>query len=98
MSEKTRLETNEKRLAIYERDGGRCRYCGLPVAVNDFEVAHRIARAKWAVVKYSKEVIEHPLNKACTHRGRCNSGMLITFNPEAREKLVAEIRMAIKGE
>jgi hypothetical protein len=89
--ERQRLETHEQRLAIYERDGGICQFCGKPVDINSFQVAHRIARADWTIKKYGREIIEHPLNKACTHAGKCNDGMLITFRPVEREVLVDEI-------
>jgi hypothetical protein len=89
--ERQRLETHEQRLAIYERDGGICQFCGKPVDINSFQVAHRIAAAKWCYKKYGKEVIDHPLNKACTHAWACNDGMLITNNPVEREKLVDRI-------
>lgn len=86
------LDKQQERLAIYYRDGGICQHCGRPVGINEFQLAHRIARAKWAIKKYGLEVIEHPLNKATTHAGRCNDGVLITFRPVEREKLVARIR------
>ena len=47
--------------------------------------------------KYGREVIEHPLNKACTHPGACNDGMLITFRPVERERLAQAIREKISG-
>jgi 5-methylcytosine-specific restriction endonuclease McrA len=89
--ERSRLETHEQRLAIYERDGGICAYCGKPVDINSFTVAHRIARTVWTLKKYGREIIEHPLNKACTHAGACNDGMLVTNNPIEREKIVIAI-------
>ncbi len=85
----------EMRLRIYRRDNGVCRFCGDPVDEGDFEIAHRIAEVDWAIEKYGWNVIDHDLNKALTHRDRCNSGMLITFNPVEREKLVSEIREVI---
>lgn len=90
------LDKQAERLQIYYRDGGICQYCGRPVGINEFQLAHRIARAKWAIKKYGLEVIEHPLNKATTHAGRCNDGMLISFKPVQREELVEKIREAIR--
>lgn len=89
------LDKQAERLQIYYRDGGICQYCGRPVGINEFQLAHRIARTKWAVRKYGWEVIEHPLNKLVTHAGRCNDGVLITYRPVQREELVAKIREAI---
>lgn len=93
--ERARFETHEERLAIYARDCGICQYCGRPVDINSFQVAHRIARTKAMLKKYGREVIEHPLNKACTHPGACNDGVLITFNPVARKALIDKILEAI---
>jgi hypothetical protein len=89
--ERQRLETHEQRLAIYERDGGLCQFCGKPVDINSFQVAHRIARTVWTLKKYGREVIEHPLNKACTHAGKCNDGVLITNRPMECEALIDRI-------
>jgi hypothetical protein len=89
--ERQRLETHEQRLAIYERDGGICQFCGKPVDINSFQVAHRIARTVWTLKKYGREVIEHPLNKACTHAGNCNDLIQVTNNPIEREKIVVAI-------
>lgn len=95
--ERQRLETHEQRLAIYERDGGICQYCGKPVDINSFQVAHRIARTKWAIKLYGADVIEHSDNKACTHPGACNDLIQITNNPVERENLAQEIREKIDG-
>jgi hypothetical protein len=89
--ERQRLETHEQRLAIYERDGGICQFCGKPVDINSFQVAHRIARTVWTLKKYGREVIEHPLNNACTHAGTCNDCLQVTNNPIEREKIVIAI-------
>ena len=89
--ERQRIETHEQRLAIYERDQGICQFCHKPVDINSFQVSHKIAAAVWCYKKWGKEIIDHPLNKACTHPGKCNDGMLITFRPIERERLVDEI-------
>ena len=86
------VDKQAERLQIYYRDGGICQYCGRPVGINEFQLAHRIARAKWAIKKYGLEVIEHPLNKLVTHAGKCNDLVLITYRPVQREELVAKIR------
>ena len=92
MSERERMETYEQRLEIYNRDEGICRYCGEPVSVHEFQVAHIIANTVWANKKYGKGVIDHPMNKACTHPGKCNDLVQITNNPVAREELADKIR------
>ena len=88
---KTKLDVYEERLELYKRDKGICQYCKKPVSINEFEVSHIIADAKWARKKYGTCVIDHPMNKACTHRGRCNDGMLITFNPVKANELADKI-------
>jgi len=95
--ERQRLETHEQRLAIYERDGGICQFCHKPVDINSFQVAHIIARVKWAVKLYGADVIEHMDNKACTHAGACNDLVQITNRPVEREALAKEIREKISG-
>jgi len=95
--ERERLETYEQRLKIYERDEGTCRYCKKAVDINSFQVAHLISRSKWCIKLYGSEVIEHMDNKATTHPGACNDGVLITFDPVAREKLAQDIREKISG-
>lgn len=95
---KTQIDIYEERLEIYNRDNGICQFCEKPVSINEFQVSHRIANAKWARKKYGAEVIDHPLNKACTHSGRCNDGVLVTYNPCAAESLARSIRETIHRE
>jgi len=95
--ERARLESHEQRLAIYARDCGLCAYCGRPVDINSFTAAHRIARTKAMIHKYGHDVIEHPMNKACTHPGACNDLIQCTNRPVERENLVQVIRAAIEG-
>lgn len=91
----TSLEKHEERLQIYARDRGICQFCKKPVSINEFQVAHIIANAKWARKKYGSAVIDHKTNKCCTHPGKCNDGVLITFKPvEAKmhaDKIFKEI-------
>jgi len=98
MSERKRLEQHEERLEIYYRDKGICRYCNLPVSINEFQVSHIIANAKWARKKYGSDVIDHPMNKACTHSGKCNDGILITFCPSEAKELAEKIRDELSKE
>jgi hypothetical protein len=95
--ERERLETHEQRLRIYERDQGVCRYCKKAVDINNFQVAHIIAACKWAIKLYGKDVIEHSMNKACTHAGACNDLIQITNKPVERDRLANMIRDYISG-
>lgn len=90
--ERSRLEVYEERLAIHTRDLGICRSCGRPVGVNSFQVAHRIANTVANRKRYGAEIIDHPLNKATTHAGRCNDAMNCGFNPEKCREIVEAIR------
>lgn len=85
------LDAQEEREAIYRRDGGICQTCKKPVAFDAFELAHRIANTKANRRRWGAEIIDHPLNKATTHRGRCNSATNIGGNPGACAELVDRI-------
>ena len=94
-TEKQRRDQWEERLAIFKRQHGICAHCGNPLDINDFEIAHRIMNGKWCVEKYGREIIDHPLNKAATHCGRCNSGVLITYSHVKVSALVEQIKAQI---
>ena len=85
------LALYEERLAIYSRDGGICQACGNRVGVNEFEVAHLIANTKVNRKRFGSHIIDHRLNKATTHAGRCNSAMNIGNNPGKCAELVRQI-------
>lgn len=90
--ERKRFEQHEERLEIYTRDRGICQACGQFVDINSFEVAHRICSSVANYKHWGAAVIDHPLNKATTHRGRCNSSMNIGFNVIESNKLAVKIR------
>lgn len=87
----TNLERHEARMKIYYRDRAMCQACGKPVTIHEFQVAHRIADTKANRKKYGGMVIDHPLNKAATHPGRCNDAMNCGFNPVACALLVGKM-------
>lgn len=92
------LDREEERIAIYNRDHGRCQHCGVPVSWGEFELAHRIADSVAMRKKYGAEIIDHPLNRCVTHRGDCNAAVLVTHNPVERENLIDEILAQIDKE
>lgn len=92
------LDAQDERAAIYRRDHARCQACGHLVAVDSFELAHRIADSVAMRKKYGSAIIDHPLNRCVTHRGACNSAVLVTHNPVAREALVDRIFAEIDKE
>lgn len=86
------LDAYEERIAIYNRDQGRCKTCGQPVPFDAFQLAHQIAASKANYHKYGAAIIDHPLNRVVScPRPRCNDGALITGNPAACAELVAQI-------
>lgn len=91
-NDRAHFELWEERLRIYSRDGGICQACGEPVDINSFEVAHKIANTKANRKHYGEAIIDHPLNKATTHAGRCNSAMNCGFKPDKCHEIVTAIQ------
>ena len=90
--ERKRFEQHEERLRIYARDHGICQACGDPVAIDSFEIAHRIANTIANRRRFGAEVVDHHLNKATTHQGRCNDAMNCGFRPDECRRIVEAIR------
>lgn len=86
------LDRMDERLALYSRDRGICQACGMPVAFTDFEVAHRIADTVANRKRWGDDVIDSPMNKAVTHRGRCNSAMNRGGRPNECEEIARKVR------
>jgi len=93
-AERKRFEQAEERLRIYARDHGICQACGETVPMDGFEVAHRIANTASNRKRYGDRVIDHPLNKATTHPGRCNSAMNCGFRPDECRSIVEAVKAA----
>jgi len=91
MTERERIRLHEERLRIYVRDRGICKACGKPVDINGFQVAHRIANTVMNRKRFGDEVIDHILNKATTHPGRCNDAMNCFNNPVETDKIIRAI-------
>lgn len=89
--DRDRLERYKERLRIYERDRGVCQACGRLVDINGFEVAHRIASTVANYKRWGAQVVDHPLNKATTHRGSCNDAMNCGFKPDKCWEIVEAI-------
>ena len=92
--ERKRFEQAEERLRIYTRDYGICQACGKPVPTDGFEVAHRIANTVSNRKRFGAEVIDHQLNKATTHPGRCNDKMNCGFRPGECSRIVEAVKAA----
>jgi 5-methylcytosine-specific restriction endonuclease McrA len=93
LTARDKLEVNDKREAIFERDGYRCHHCGGSIyAHGSPQVAHRIPATKANLAKYGPEVIHHSLNLlSCCSIGICNDSALIGNNPIEHERLIDEI-------
>lgn len=89
------LDAYEERMAIYNRDAGRCQACGEAVAFDAFELAHRIANTVANRRRWGASVVDHSLNKAVAHRGACNSQMNIGGRPVECAALATKIRASL---
>ena len=97
MTASQKLDAQELREKIFERDGWKCRNCGKSIYwCNVPQLAHRIAQTKANIEKYGEEIIHHPLNTASVCCLGCNSAMNIGFDPVATESLVDEIIRALQ--
>lgn len=99
MTARDKLEAEDQRQAIFERDEYRCQHCGGFInARGTAQLAHVIPQTVANLRKYGPEVIHHPLNMKSVCSLRCNSAVLIGDNPVARDALVTEIRAALTSE
>jgi Fe2+ or Zn2+ uptake regulation protein len=87
-----RFEQHEERLRIYARDHGICQACGEPVDIESFQIAHRIANTVANRRHYGNDIIDHPMNKATTHAGRCNDAMNCGQKPYECSQIVDAIK------
>jgi hypothetical protein len=85
------ITAQDEREAIYLRDHGRCRTCGKRVAWDEFELAHLIANTVANRKRWGDEIIDSPLNKATTCRGKCNDAQNIGNDPQECGELVNRI-------
>lgn len=91
MTERQKLEANEKRTAIFCRCGWICEVCGKPLRSGVPQLAHRISNSKMNMRLYGKEVIHHDLNLAPVCSLACNSAVLIDGKPYEKEAAYATI-------
>jgi hypothetical protein len=90
------LVLSEQREAVYERQDGRCAYCGMPMLFDDFELAHVLAESRDNIRKFGRAVVDDVDNKRGTHRGECNSGVLM--NPDSIQAKEHAVRIMAKQE
>jgi len=81
----------EKKIELYLANNGACEVCGKPTNTPDGQLAHRIAKSKWALKKYGSEVIDSVDNLAFVCSLHCNSAVLITADLKV-EQLVEKIK------
>ena len=87
----------EQREKIYCDQHGLCKTCGMPLALCEAELAHKIPDALWANAKWGRQVIDHEMNKAMTHRGYCNDQQNIQNKPLECNALVRSILREIQA-
>jgi len=87
----------EQKRQMHIECGGICETCGKFVPLAEAEAAHRIAKAKWALSKYGKDVIHHRFNLAITHPGRCNSAVQIMPESIQAKELIKRIQEDLDG-
>lgn len=98
MIQSEKLEAQEKRQDIFERDSWTCVICGKPLSDGVAQLAHGISKSKCNIKKYGESVINHPLNLFSVESLKCNSKCNIGMNPVKTNELVEKIRDAMLGE
>ena len=93
MTERERLDMQEQRYAIFERDNFTCRICGKSIYVNGCpQLAHLISQGPTNLKKYGSAIIHHPLNMWSTCSLECNTKANISNKPLEVAALVNRIR------
>jgi 5-methylcytosine-specific restriction endonuclease McrA len=85
------LEVEEKREAIFARDGWCCQNCGRPIREGEPQLAHRIPQNVRNLRKYGPAILHHPDNLASACGLRCNSALDIGGHPLEVAALALEI-------
>ena len=100
LSGSEKLDAQEQRKRIFERDGYKCRICGKSIYIyGTQQLAHRIGQGIQQRKKYGDEIIYHSLNMWSVCSLECNAKADITRKTVEREALIDEIFEAIdKGE
>jgi len=90
MTERQKLEAEEKKIEILSNYNYICVRCGRRA----FCLAHRIPQSQMNLKKYGHLIIHHPLNMLpVCNSSRCNDECSISNHPMAIEKLIKEIRI-----
>ena len=74
---------------------GRCKSCNKVFIPGDkIELAHRVKAGKFNYAKWGEEVVDHILNLAATHSGKCNDkqNMSRAANPIEAMELIRKIQ------
>jgi hypothetical protein len=96
MTERQKLEANEKRDAIFCRCGWVCEVCGRPLREGVPQLAHRISKSKMNISMYGQDVIHHEFNLAPVCSLLCNSSVLLDRKLEQKENLLDRIYADLK--
>ena len=89
---------SEKAQYLYNKQGGRCASCNkILVASDKMELAHKIPAYKFNYSEYGDDVIDHVLNLAATHPGKCNDkqNLSLAAHPIEGKELIERIKQDI---
>lgn len=73
------------KIDLYYANHGACEVCGKLTNFNGGQLAHRIAKSKWALKKYESDIIDSRGNLAFVCSLKCNSAVLITADLKISE-------------
>ena len=94
-SERLRLKIEETKLAVYERDNGKCQACGKQIGPAG-HCGHVIPQSQ--VQRFGDEIIHHPLNMKWVCSLACNHAVEISYkgHPLAADAHAQIVRDAIR--
>lgn len=94
-AERKRLEIEETKMAVYERDTGTCQACGKQIGPAG-HCGHVIPQSQ--IHRFGDEVIHHPANMKWVCSLRCNHAVEISYkgHPLAAAAQAQEVREAIR--
>lgn len=85
--------TKEKRLAVYNKYGGRCAYCGQPITYKDMQVDHIRPQRQGGT---DEEKNLNPSCRRCNHYKRASSietyrGLILKLHTKIREQYLDKV-------
>jgi hypothetical protein len=94
--ERERLELQEIRETVHNRQMGCCFRCGMPVYITQMQLAHRLAQTKANIKRFGRDVVHASV--VGTHpTPDCNDGVLINPDSMAAARLAHELRKELRN-